>query len=141
MTTFLRAYLISLACLLALDGPWLAFMGGRFYAQQIGHLMSASPQWIAAAFFYLLYPVGVTFLVVLPTRKTGEGPGRAFRLGALLGLVAYGAYDLTNQATLRDWPLLVTLVDLIWGTLLTGTVSAIATYGTRPAGSAASSSV
>ena len=122
---------VALAALLLLDGPWLTLMGPRFYTPRLAHVLSASPQWGAAGAFYLLYALGVAILVVLPALESGRRPSQAFARGALLGLVAYGTYDLTNQATLRDWPLMVTFVDMAWGTFLTGVAGAVAFSAAR----------
>ena len=86
------------------------------------------PGFLPAGIFYLVYILGPSALVVVPAFNDGSGYLETFLYGALLGLVAYGTYDLTNQATLKDWPALVTLVDLTWGALLTGAVSALALY-------------
>lgn len=84
--------------------------------------------------FYVLYAVGVVVLVVLPALEHEHPLGRAILYGALLGLVAYGTYDLTNQATLRGWSSVVTLVDMTWGAFLTGVVVAIAVTMARRLG-------
>ena len=134
MKRFVAASVVALATLLLLDGPWLTLMGPRFYTPRLAHLLSASPQWAAAGAFYLLYALGVALLAVLPALESGRRPSQAFARGALLGLVAYGTYDLTNQATLRDWPLIVTLVDMAWGTFLTGVAGAVAFSAARRIG-------
>jgi uncharacterized membrane protein len=123
----LVAYAASLLPMLALDGTWLAAMGGRFYKVRIGHLMSPAPQLAPAAAFYFVYAAALAILVVVPCVRAGSGGGKAFALGALLGFAAYATYDLTNQATLRDWPFIVTVVDMAWGTFLTG-IAALAAY-------------
>jgi len=133
MKATIVSYLAALACLLLFDGPWLALMGPRFYTPRLGHLLSASPQWWAVAAFYSIYALGIVVLVVQPARQLGASAVAVFFSGALLGLVAYGTYDLTNQATLRDWPLGVTIVDLMWGSLLTGTASAVSLTRARRA--------
>ena len=131
MKTAVVSYAAALVCLLLFDAPWLVLMGPRFYTPRLGHLLSASPQWWAAGAFYLLYALGIVVLVVQPARRAGAALGKTFLLGALFGLVAYGTYDLTNQFTLRDWPLSVTLVDMAWGALLTGTASAVSLRSAR----------
>jgi len=125
------AYLFFLLAFLLPDGVWLTLTVQRFYAPHLGHLMGPSPHFAPAIAFYLLYAAGLTVFVVAPAVRGGTAPARVFALGALLGLVAYGTYDLTNQASLRDWPLVVTLVDLAWGALLTGTASVLSTLLTR----------
>ena len=122
----LAPYLAALVSSLVIDGVWLTTMGSRFYRPQIGHLMASSPSLLAGALFYLTYPIAIAILVVSPALKSHQSLGQVFLMGALLGFAAYGAYDFTNQATLKDWPVIVTVVDLVWGTVLTGTVSVIA---------------
>lgn len=125
MKTHIIAYVFVLLPMLAIDAVWLKTMSKRFYKVRIGSLMAESPRPVPAVFFYLIYVLGPTFLVVAPAVNDGTGYLKAFLLGALVGLVAYGTYDLTNQATLMEWPTIVTVVDLVWGALLTGVVSII----------------
>ena len=117
--------------MLAIDAVWLATMSKRFYSTRIGSLLAESPRLGPAAVFYLIYILGVTCLVAVPAVNDEWSFLKVFLLGALLGLVAYGTYDLTNQATLKEWPLIVTLVDLVWGSLLTGVISVISVAVTR----------
>jgi uncharacterized membrane protein len=131
MKTILTAYLSSLFAMLMLDGAWLGITMKRFYGARIGHLLGGSAKLGPAAVFYLIYILGVTFLVVEPAVREQTGLHKVFLAGALLGMMAYGTYDLTNQATLKNWPTIVTIVDLAWGTLLTGTVSLISVLFTR----------
>ncbi len=123
MKILFLSFFFSLLLLLAIDGAWLYITAKRFYNKHVGSLMAAQPKKLPAAFFYLLYALGITLLVVMPAIQGDFNFLRTFFFGALLGLVAYGTYDLTNQATLKEWPLVVTLVDLVWGALLTGVVS------------------
>lgn len=131
MKTGVIAYFASLVPMLAIDAVWLTTMSKRFYAVRLGSLMAESAKLGPAVVFYLIYILGVTMLVVVPAVNDEWSFLRIFLLGALLGLVAYGTYDLTNQATLRDWPVIVTAVDLIWGSLLTAVVAIISTAITR----------
>lgn len=112
----------TLLAFLALDALWLGVVARGFYARQLGDMLRDDPNWAAAAVFYLIYVVGIVVLAVLPALE-GRSPGRALGLGALLGLVAYGAYDLTNLATLKGFPVRMVGVDLAWGTVLTGLVA------------------
>mgnify|MGYP003704419949 FL=1 len=80
--------------------------------------------WWAAALFYLIYAAGLVYLIVEP--RLGAPLWQVFVAGAIVGLIAYGAYDLTNQATTRDWPIAVTFVDLAWGTFVSGVVATVA---------------
>jgi len=115
------AFALLLFVFLGLDAIWLSFAGERLYRPAIGHLMREGFDLGAAALFYLLYVSALLYFVLLPARGTGD----ALRRGAFFGLVAYATYDLTNQATLRDWPWHVTLVDLAWGAFVTGASCAI----------------
>jgi uncharacterized membrane protein len=131
MKTKIVAYISVLLPMLVFDIIWLATMAKRFYSVQLGSLMSGSASLIPAGIFYLLYGLGLTFFIVVPALNNNTDLLKVFLTGAFLGLVCYATYDLSNQATLKDWPVLVTIVDLIWGTLLTGTVSAIAVFLSR----------
>lgn len=121
MSRSVRLFLVSGATMIIMDAVWLTLAVDRLYRPNIGHLMRDDGFLVSAAIaFYLLYLFGVLVLVQLPA---GHWFGAGWR-GAVFGLCAYGTYDLTNQATLRDWPWLVTSVDLAWGTVLTAVVAA-----------------
>jgi uncharacterized membrane protein len=131
MKRYVIAYFCFLIPMLAIDAVWLFTMSKRFYSNQIGSLLADSPRLAPAAVFYLVYALGASILVVIRTVDSGSGYLQVFLWGALLGLFAYATYDLTNQATLKEWPVIVTVVDLIWGSLLTGVVSIISVSLTR----------
>lgn len=125
MKTFLIPYVSALVGLIIIDGTWLTIMGKSFYGKYLGHLMAPSASWIPVVIFYLLYAAGIVLFVTMPSLRDGAGILKVFLTGAFLGLIAYGAYDFTNQATLKDWPVLVTVVDLAWGAILTGVASVV----------------
>ncbi len=112
--------------MLLIDAVWLTVMSKVFYNKYLGHLLTESPQLFPAAIFYIIYSFGVAFLIVLPAIEGGFSNTKTFLYGAIFGFVAYATYDLTNHATLKEWPITVTIVDIIWGALLTGTLSLIA---------------
>ena len=118
-------YCITLAVFFIIDMIWLGLVAKNFYRKQLGHLLSPNVQWWAAILFYLLFISGLYIFAVRPAVLYG-GAFRALYRGAFLGLISYATYDLTNQATIKDWPLVVTVVDLAWGTVLGGGVSALA---------------
>jgi uncharacterized membrane protein len=126
MTTrqLIVAYPVTAIAFLALDAMWLTATADRLYRPALGHLMLDRFELAPAAIFYLLYLVGVLAFAVAPALASGRWIGALAR-GALLGLVAYATYDLTNQATLRDWPWRVTIADLCWGTCATAMASAL----------------
>ena len=133
MTKPLVAYVAVLAGILCLDAIWLGIVAKRFYADKLGYLMAPNVAWWAAILFYLTFAAGVAYFVVLPMAGAGS-LGRAFARGAFFGLVAYATYDLTNQALVRDWPVVVTAIDLAWGALISGTVSVIGLAAIRSFG-------
>jgi len=115
-------YFITLAVFFVIDMIWLGVVAKGFYRRHLGPLMGPKVNWVAAMLFYLLFIVGLLVFAVRPA-LVGSAPLHALLLGALLGLISYATYDLTNLATLKDWPLVVTVVDLVWGTVLGGIVS------------------
>lgn len=115
-------YIITLIVFFAIDMIWLGMVAKGFYRRHLGALMSPKVNWISAMFFYLLFIVGLLVFAIRPALVAGI-PINALFYGALLGLISYATYDLTNLATLKDWPLIVTAIDLIWGTVLGGVVS------------------
>ena len=123
-STFFKLYAVALPTFLVIDLIWLGVVARSFYQGQMGHLMRAQVNWVAAIAFYLLFVAGVVALAVWPALDR-QSFTLALGLGALLGLVTYAAYDLTNLATLEGFPLTVALVDLGWGTVLCATVSAV----------------
>ena len=123
---FIKLYCIALPIFFAIDMVWLGVAAKNFYAKNVGFLMKANVNWAAAILFYLLFIAGLVVFVVAPAIDKGSWV-RALFFGALFGLITYATYDLTNLATLKDWPLVVTVVDLIWGTTLAASVS-VATY-------------
>ena len=105
---------------------WLGLVANNFYKSQIGSLMKPDINWTAAILFYLLFILGLVVFVIAPAVEKGSWM-YALIFGAFFGFITYATYDLTNLATLKDWPLLVTIVDLAWGTAL-GTLVSIITY-------------
>lgn len=119
-----KSYLITLVVFFVIDIIWLAVIAKSFYKEQLGFIMAKKPNWYAAIAFYLIFIFGLTYFVVNPA--VAEVSLRQVVIGGLLfGFVTYSTYDLTNLATLKDWPLKITVIDLIWGTALGGSVSTI----------------
>jgi len=119
----LIAYASTAIVFLALDAIWLTTMADRLYRPALGRLMLDRFEVLPALAFYAVYLVGVVVFAVMPGLESRRWTS-ALGLGALLGFVAYATYDLTNQATLRDWPWRVTLADLCWGTFVTAVAAA-----------------
>lgn len=124
---FIKTYLITLPVFLTIDLIWLSLIAKKFYAQYLGYLMKTNVNLIAAGVFYLLFVVGLVVFSVLPALEKNSWTQALF-LGALLGLISYATYDLTNLATIKDWPLVVTIVDMVWGTVLGASVSLASYY-------------
>ena len=119
-------YLITLPIFLVIDMVWLVLVAKNFYAQQIGLLMKTEINWPAAIIFYLIFIVGLVVFVITPALEKNSW-SHALIYGALFGLVAYATYDLTNLATMKNWPVIITIVDLAWGMTVAASVS-IVTY-------------
>jgi len=118
----LLLYLLTLAIFFFIDMIWLGLVAKNFYRQQLDGMLSPKVNWPAAILFYLLFIAGLLLFVISPALAQG-GALQALWQGAFFGLIAYATYDLTNLATLNNWPLLVTVVDLAWGAVLGGAVS------------------
>ncbi len=114
----LIAYGGTLVAFALLDFLWLGFVARDFYQARLGSLLLPTPNWLPAALFYLAYPAGVVLFAVAPAFDTGSVM-RAAAWGALLGVMAYGTYDLTNLATLKGWSAAVAILDVAWGALAT----------------------
>ncbi len=119
MITSLIAYALSLVVLLAIDLFWLLGPGRPFYVSEIGGLLRSQPQLGASIAFYLLYAAGLTYFGVIPSLKTSSAV-LAMGQGALFGLMAYATYDLTNLAVLNGFTLRIAVIDMVWGTVLSG---------------------
>ncbi len=124
LSSFFKLYAVAVVTFLVIDLTWLGVVARSFYQAQMGHLMRANVNWAAAIVFYLVFVCGIVVLAVWPAVER-ESLAYAVVLGALLGLVTYAAYDLTNLATLEGFPVTVALVDLVWGAVLCATVSGI----------------
>ena len=115
----LLTYLSVAATFVAVDMIWLSTMVERLYRPALGELLRPAPNLTAAALFYLLYPIGLVGFAVLPAHAEGSAL-RAFLFGAMFGCFTYATYDLTNQATLRNWSTALSIADITWGSLLAG---------------------
>lgn len=128
MQAFLAAWGVTALVFLVIDAIWLGLIATSFYARNLGDLMLEQPKLGIAALFYIGYTFAIVLLVSAPAAKAGS-LSQAVLYGAVFGLAAYGTYDITNMATLKNWPVTMSIVDMIWGTVLTA-VSATAGYAT-----------
>src|SRR3569833_1867772 len=123
---YVVAYIVTAVVFLGLDSLWLSQIALGMYRRELGTLLLDRPNLVVAGLFYLLFVIGIVVLAIVPALN-GGGWVTALVAGAVLGLVAYGTYDITNLSTLRNWSLTVTVADLIWGKALTA-VSATVGY-------------
>lgn len=130
MRSWIFAYLGAATAMLVLDGAWLSFAAKRLYRPLLGNMLADGFRLAPAALFYFLYVAGIVVLAVSPALAAGKW-SMALGRGMALGLIAYGTYDLTNQATLRQWSGLVSAVDMAWGMLLTGAAATAGFYVAR----------
>ena len=124
---YVKMYLIALIAFVVIDGIWLLFISKDLYQKEIGHLLSSNPKLLAAVLFYLLFLGGLVYFVINPGIDK-ESIKTIIISGALFGLMTYATYDLTNLATLKEWPLKITIIDLIWGSSLSCIVSVVTYY-------------
>lgn len=124
MGYYLKLYLITLVAFLGIDMIWLGLVARNLYRNSLGFIMATKPNWLAAIIFYLLFILGLLIFVILPGLKEND-LGVTLLRAALFGLITYATYDLTNLATLKDWPVFITVVDMVWGTTLSVAVSYI----------------
>jgi uncharacterized membrane protein len=124
MAYYLKLYLATLIAFFAIDMIWLGLVARTFYRKYLGFLLAPSTNWLAAIIFYLLFIVGILVFVVLPGLENNSLKTTLLR-AALFGLVSYATYDLTNLATVKNWPMIVSIVDIAWGIVLSVLVSLI----------------
>jgi uncharacterized membrane protein len=119
---YVKLYFATLVAFFLIDMVWLGLVARTFYRKQLGFLLAPATNWIAALIFYLLFILGILVFVVVPGLQDHSLKTTLLR-AALFGLVTYATYDLTNLATVKNWPLVITVVDLAWGTVLSMAVS------------------
>jgi len=127
---FIKQYLVAAAVFTVIDMVWLLLIAKNLYKSKIGHLMADKANILAAVIFYLLFVAAMVFFVISPA-VAKQSLVYAIGAGAFFGLVAYATYDLTNLATLRDWPVSITLIDLAWGTFISSATCFITTLISR----------
>ncbi len=132
MGKYVIAYAVCAVVMVAIDAVWLGFIALEFYQRTIGHLLAARPDFGAAALFYVLYIAGLVIFAVRPGLDSGRWQ-RAAGFGALYGLFCYMTYDLTNVATLRDFPWRVAAVDIVWGMFISAVTAAAGFFAARAA--------
>lgn len=121
---YLSVYGLSVPVFFVIDMVWLGFIATGFYKSQIGHLMADTVNWPIAIIFYLVFLVGLLIFAIAPA-LAAKSLMHAVIFGGLFGFFTYATYDLTNWATLKDWPPLVSIVDMVWGTVLSAAVASI----------------
>ncbi|MFP4286789.1 MAG: DUF2177 family protein [Candidatus Izemoplasmataceae bacterium] len=127
MILFLKIYLIAFIVFFAIDLIWLGIIAKDLYQKTIGHLLKTDVNWVAAIIFYLIFIGGLVFFAIMPAIEK-ELWTQALLYGLLFGFITYATYDLTNLATLKDWPLKITLIDLAWGSFLGASTSTISYF-------------
>lgn len=119
-----KLYLVTVVVFFLVDIVWLGFISKNLYKNYLGNLMAPKVNWAAAIIFYLLFIAGLIFFVIDPA-LVRNSLWYAVLAGGFFGLITYGTYDLTNLATLKDWPVTITLIDLAWGTFLNAATSGV----------------
>jgi uncharacterized membrane protein len=122
---FFLLFLIAFVVFFLIDMVWLGLIAKNIYSKYLGYLMSPKVNWLAAIIFYVLFIIGLVYFVIQPGVLNEASVGSVAFSGMLFGLITYATYDLTNLATLKDWPIKITIIDLLWGTFLGTAVSTI----------------
>ncbi|HEY1054282.1 MAG TPA: DUF2177 family protein [Emticicia sp.] len=120
----LLTFVITLLIFGAIDFLWLGLIAKNLYQQKLGFIMADKFNWVAALIFYLIYVGGILYFVIFPSLNNGNWQ-TALLKGAILGILCYGTYDLTNMATLKNWPYEIVIIDILWGAFLTGLTSTL----------------
>jgi uncharacterized membrane protein len=123
--SFIWRFLATAGIFVVIDAIWLTTIANKFYKKQLGSLLLAKPKFGPAVIFYALYVSAIVIFVLNPALEAGRSLTYLIGHAALLGLTMYATYDLTNLATLKKWPVTLTIVDLAWGTFITTIVSII----------------
>ena len=121
---FMKLYVLTVPVFFAIDIVWLGVIARGFYRRHLGFILSPDVNWVAAVTFYLIYIAGIIFFAVRPALASGR-LGEAALIGGLFGFFTYATYDLTNMATIKDWPLKIVVVDILWGTCLCALVAGL----------------
>jgi len=124
------AYLLTAVVFFAIDLTWLGLIAKNLYRKYLSGFLSDTVNWTAAFIFYALFIVGIFIFSILPAVEKNSF-SHAVVMGALFGFFTYATYDLTNLATLKNWPLTIVYIDIIWGTILTGLVAAAGYWITK----------
>jgi uncharacterized membrane protein len=120
--TFIKYYLITTLVFLGIDFVWLSATAENLYRKQIGFLMKDNFNFTAAIIFYLFFAGGLLFFVVNKAVADSSWQYALFA-GMFFGFITYSTYDMTNYATIKNWPLIITVIDIIWGSFLCGLTS------------------
>jgi uncharacterized membrane protein len=123
-------YLIATVIFFAIDMVWLGFIARNLYREKLGFILSDKVNWAAAVVFYLIYIGGILFFAINPALQT-QNWQTALLNGVVLGMLCYATYDLTNMATIANWPLSIVVIDIVWGMVLTGSVSLLTFFAAQ----------
>ena len=121
---WLAYFTVTFVVFMGIDLVWLGFVAKNIYSKYLGYLMAPNVNWLAALVFYVIFIIGVLYFVIAPSLVDRDSTQLVIR-AMLFGFITYATYDLTNLATVRDWPITITIIDLIWGTSLSTSVSVI----------------
>ena len=121
---WLAYFTVTFVVFMGIDLVWLGFVAKNIYSKYLGYLMAPQVNWLAALVFYVIFIIGILYFVIAPSLVDRDFTQLVIR-AMLFGFMTYATYDLTNLATVRDWPITITIIDLIWGTTLSTSVSVI----------------
>lgn len=120
----IKSFIVTFSVFMVIDLLWLGVIAQKLYQKYLGFIMTPNINWIAAVTFYIIFVAGMLYFAILPALND-MSLQKAIINGMLYGFITYATYDLTNLATLKDWPITITVIDMIWGTTLAGLTSVI----------------
>lgn len=115
--TYIKNFMITFAVFMTIDLIWLGVVAKKLYNKYLGYIMAKNINWLAAIIFYIIFVIGLLLFVIYPAMAK-DSIQYLILYGMAYGFITYATYDLTNLATLKDWPIEITIIDLIWGTSL-----------------------
>ncbi|MDO7975759.1 DUF2177 family protein [Oceanotoga teriensis] len=124
MWNIIRNYVISFIVFFIIDILWLGLIAKNIYNKYLGYIIKDNFNWIAAIIFYIIFIIGIQFFVLNPAIEK-QSVFYAFLVGGIFGFITYSTYDLTNLATIKQWPISITIIDIIWGSILSSLTSGI----------------
>lgn len=125
--SYIKSFIVTFSVFMVIDLIWLGVIAKKLYQKYLGYIMTSNINWIAAIIFYIIFVVGMLYFVIMPALND-MSLKKAIISGMAYGFITYATYDLTNLATLKNWPIMITIIDIIWGTTLASLTTVISYF-------------